>query len=116
MELVRVQGTVWEIIVRRTDSFGNGVDLRGCAALLQVRRFAAADDPNPPLLSLTETSGITLDEDGYITSVATDAQTMEINAGTYPWDLKVDFGRGFEWVRGGFLSVLPDVSRPVADG
>lgn len=89
---------------------GQPKDLTDCTARLQIRPNAAAD----PVISLTETDGITLGTtDGSISLLITADRTTLLTGRRYKYDLLIEFpGGDVVRVVEGTISVDPGITTP----
>jgi len=111
------QGDTWTLsLVYRAPnnddgSPGDPFDLTGCVAAMQIRTAVGA---TPPLVSLTETSGITLGTtDGSISIIITEAQTNLITTTRAKYDLHLTFPDGTtRRLLEGKVTITPSITEP----
>ncbi len=105
------QGATWTKEISWQDSDGVAYDLSGYTARMQIRKNYADLDKGEPLLSLDDTSGITLAASG--TNVIIDItaeQTEAIPLGQYYYDLELVNGSVTKLLRGKVF-ILGEVTR-----
>lgn len=84
------QGATYTKNISWRDSSNTPYNLSSYTARMQIRRTYADNDKKSPLLSLTNTSGITLGSSGSnVIITITSTQTESIPAGTYYYDLEL---------------------------
>lgn len=86
------QGATFDIMLTWKDNDGNPVDLTGCSAALQVRpTYSSA----MPLIDIYSGDGITLGGVLGTIHLVVDAPVTEaVPAGSYVYDLKIEFASG----------------------
>lgn len=102
------QGATFQMTLRVKDSAGTPINFSGYSARMQVRETI---DAASALLSLTESSGITLGTDGTIAIVASAVQTAAMSAVNGYYDLEVESGSVVTRYLTGRCRVLPEVTR-----
>lgn len=81
------QGSDLDTLITYTDDAGNPVNLTGCSARMQVRKFAISAAAN---LTLTNSNGITLGgAAGTIRIAVTAAALSAVPAGSYVYDIEL---------------------------
>lgn len=80
------RGITWQLLITYRDENGQGIDLTGYQAKMQVRVNKYATDV---IVELSDGNGITLNSPatGDLSLILTDVQTNAIAAGDYEYDL-----------------------------
>jgi hypothetical protein len=104
------QGSDYATTVTYTDNNGSPINLAGYTARMQIRKFTGSATP---VLTLTNTSGLTITAGTGVIAVAiTAAALAQVPAGDYKYDLEVVSGAGsVTKLLGGNFDVTAEVTR-----
>lgn len=107
------QGSTWTKSVTWQDSNGDAYDLSSYEARMMIRKHYADNDKGLPLVSLTETDGITLGAStNNVVIVIEDTVTEIIPGGIYYYDLElISPSQEVTKLLRGKAVVLPEVTR-----
>lgn len=103
--LVIDQGSTFSTSLNLTDENGDPISLLGYTANSQIRKWYTS--ATPAATFTTNTS----EGDGVITLSLTSAQTSNLVAGRYVYDVEIDNGATVSRIVEGIVTVTPQVTR-----
>ena len=103
--LVIDQGTSFSVIIGYDDLSGNPVDLTGYTARSQMRKSYYSSN------AITFTANVSSAIDGEITLSMTAAESANVKAGRYLYDVEITSGNTVIRVVEGIVTVMPEITK-----
>lgn len=103
--LVLDQGTTFSVVIGYNDNVGDPIDLTGYTARSQMRKSYYSSN------ATSFTSNISSAIDGEITLSLTAAETANVKAGRYLYDVEIVSGNTVIRVVEGIVTVMPEITK-----